>query len=144
VAGSSVQRVPQIRWETEELQHRLKSFAKELTPHQLHWASGYLAALADQPQPALTCSTTVAGQSDADEQTRWRVLFASETGNCQAIAEELAHQLQSQGNLAEALDLSTYPPRQLRRETHTLFVVATHGLGDPPEGTQEFFETLFD
>src|SRR5690606_342228 len=36
--------------------------------------------------------------------------------------------------------LRDFDPKALRRVTQAVFVVATHGLGDPPEGTEAFFK----
>ncbi len=116
----------------------LNDFAGRLDQQQLWWASGYLAGLAAsgaqagkaQPAPAAEASPAPA----------WTIFYATETGNSRSIAEELLGQIQGLGVEARAVDLADFRPAQLKKETRALFVVATHGLGEPPDGTEAFFE----
>src|SRR5690606_39340535 len=55
----------------------------------------------------------------------------------------LDEDLRGAGVATEVLDLRDYDPKALRRARRATFVVATHGLGDPPEGTEAFFDYWF-
>jgi sulfite reductase (NADPH) flavoprotein alpha-component len=68
------------------------------------------------------------------------VFYATETGNSRSIAEELVAEARARGADARAVDLAEFRPAQLKKELRALFVVATHGLGDPPDGTEGFFD----
>jgi len=101
------------------------------------WMSGYLAALAHNDQAAVPLS--IAATSDAPE---WTVFFASETGNSRKVAEALAAHASEYGIVAKTQDLSEFRAHRLAKVKRGFFVVATHGLGDAPEGTSAFFDHL--
>jgi len=119
----------------ERLLADLNGLAGRLDQQQLWWASGYLAGLA-AAQPG---GAQAPAAEDAPAVT-WSVFYATETGNCRSIANELVAEAQALGADARAVDLADFRPAQLKKESHALFVVATHGLGDPPDGTEAFFE----
>jgi sulfite reductase (NADPH) flavoprotein alpha-component len=125
----------------ERLLSELNGLAGRLDQQQLWWASGYLAGLA-----AASAGPAAAGMAlpaaEAAPLPTWTVFYASETGNSRGIAAELAAAIQGLGFESKTADLADYRPAQLRKETRALFVVATHGLGDPPDGTEPFFEFI--
>ncbi|MFU8815294.1 MAG: assimilatory sulfite reductase (NADPH) flavoprotein subunit [Pseudomonadales bacterium] len=125
----------------QRLLSELNDLGSRLDQQQLWWASGYLAGLAASagPTAAMPLPATAA---DASPQHAWTVLYGTETGNCRAIAAELVEAIRGMGAEAEAVDLSAFRPALLRKQARVLFVVATHGLGEPPDGTEEFFEFL--
>ena len=129
----------------QRLLSELSELGSRLDQQQLWWASGYLAGLAAAGAPAGTApaiAAETAAAAEAAPQHAWSVLYGTETGNCRAIAEELADAIRGMGAEATAVDISQFRPALLRKQARALFVVATHGLGEPPDGTEEFFEFL--
>jgi sulfite reductase (NADPH) flavoprotein alpha-component len=125
----------------EQLLSELNGIASRLDQQQLWWASGYLAGLAAAgAAPAGASRAAPAAAAEAAAQPTWTVFYATETGNCRAIAEELAEAARAQGADVRTVDLADFRPAQLKKERRALFVVATHGLGDAPDGTEGFFE----
>ncbi|MEL7450045.1 MAG: assimilatory sulfite reductase (NADPH) flavoprotein subunit [Pseudomonadota bacterium] len=141
--------------EADTLQ-QLDAAVGHLSATQLIWASGYLAGRAAQAQPlAYPLAQPVAqalaqpaapvaapasyGQAAPEE---WAILYATETGNSRRLATRLAERARENGMAVRLEDLATYKPRQFAKESHVLFVVATHGLGDAPDGTAGFFDFL--
>lgn len=115
----------------------LRALASGRERDELMWMSGYLAALAHNGQaPA---SSAVAAGREAPE---WTVFFASETGNSRKVAEALAARAGEYGVDATAQDLGEFRAHRLAKVKRGFFVVATHGLGDAPEGTRTFFDHL--
>lgn len=77
-----------------------------------------------------------------DTATSIGVYFASQTGNGEEIARRLA---QSMGGAGFAPDLKSFlqlRPAQLRDLTYAVFIVSTHGDGDPPDDALDLFEFL--
>lgn len=114
----------------------LQSLAAELSDHELMWASGFLAgkvASADAAQ---------APSAPAQYSTTLTVLYATETGNSRRIAEQLVQSIVARGQDARALDTRDVKVSRLKKEQQVVFVAATHGLGDAPDGTEDFFEDL--
>lgn len=122
----------------EQLLTELNQLAGRLEAQQLWWASGYLAGLAAAGGNAAAAAPAPA----AAPAVTWTVFYATETGNCRSIAEELVNRIRAQGGEAKPVDLADFRAAQLKKESHAVFVVATHGLGEAPDGTEAFFEFL--
>jgi sulfite reductase (NADPH) flavoprotein alpha-component len=125
----------------------LDDLAARLDREQLIWVSGYLAGRAaaqtaaapsGQSRPAAPAPAPAAQAAPAA--AVWTLLYASETGNSRRVAEGLAQRAKAAGLAVKLVDLRDYNPKALRQEKRALIVTATHGLGDPPEGTERFFE----
>jgi sulfite reductase (NADPH) flavoprotein alpha-component len=115
----------------------LRAVVADFDYDQLLWASGYLAGLA---------RATVVGAIPAEQPERaaatdtWTVFYATETGNSRRIAEALAERAQAAGLAVELQDLRDYRPKALGKVSTALFIVATHGIGEAPDGTEIFFD----
>ncbi len=117
---------------------RLNELVKSLSADQAQWISGYLAGLnaagvaevpaapssADQPRPVVT------------------VLYGSETGNAEYVAEQFSEKAMARGLEARVFDMADYKPRDLKKEQCLILITATHGEGDPPDPAEEFHEFL--
>jgi sulfite reductase (NADPH) flavoprotein alpha-component len=114
----------------------LRSAVADFDYEQLLWSSGYLAGLAKAGAGAMAVPQPVSG-TVAD---RWVVFYATETGNSRRVAESLAARAGEAGLAVELQDLREYRPKALAKVTNALFVVATHGIGEAPDGTEAFFE----
>lgn len=107
---------------------------------QLIWTSGYLAALAQEAQAATGPFASPDGNASPDR--LWTIFFATETGNSRNVAESLHRRSGEFGIQTRLQDLREFRAHRLEKIERALFVVSTHGLGDPPEGTQAFFDHL--
>lgn len=116
-------------------QLKLRSAVAGFDHEQLLWASGYLAGLAAAGEPAAQASTTAAAT--------WNIYYATETGNSRRVAEALAERAKDAGLAVELADLRETRPKALSRVSHALFVVATHGIGEAPDGSEAFFDYWF-
>jgi len=105
-----------------------------LSPQQLQWVSGYIAgvAAADVEQVAAAVNTG----------SVLTVLYGSQTGNGQVVAESLAARAKSNGFAVSIESLSSYKPSALKRESLVALVISTHGEGDPPDDAELFHEYL--
>ncbi|QKK01358.1 MAG: hypothetical protein HND55_01075 [Pseudomonadota bacterium] len=120
----------------QEIETQLGALSESLAPDELLWASGYMAGLAAADGPAdATSALPAAGEILA-------VWYATETGNARGVAERLADAAREIGYAVELASLADVPPRRIGKVDLLMLVVATHGEGDPPEGTEAFFEYL--
>jgi sulfite reductase (NADPH) flavoprotein alpha-component len=115
----------------KQLQHTIGG----LNPAQSQWLSGYLAGrLADplqdvqQPQRAVEVVLTV--------------VYATETGNSEGIATQLVTSLEQQGIRSDLKSMGDLRPAALRKLKNVVFIISTHGEGDPPDEALELFEYL--
>ena len=72
----------------------------------------------------------------------WTILYGTETGNARDLSEILSEQASAAGLVTRSSDLRDYKPSALKKEHNLLLVLATHGLGEPPDGTEDFFDYL--
>lgn len=114
----------------------LQSAVAEFDREQLLWSSGFLAGMAAarivQPRAAAASPVAVASS--------WSIFYATETGNSRRVAESLAHEARAAGLQVDLHDLRDYRPRSLAKVDNALFVIATHGIGEAPDGSGMFFE----
>ena len=128
--------------QTENLNRLLPTLSKE----QRIWLSGFLAAqtnvgVATSGQPSV--DTQQEFQAISEQQTREvTVLFGSETGNGQMLAEELVEKLTEQKFKTTSAALDDFKPKNLKKVEDLLIITATHGEGDPPDNAISFYEFL--
>ena len=125
-------------FDAQQLQ-RLKLGLDGLDAAQSLWLSGYLAGqLSDvQSVPSASASAT-AGETAAI----LHILYGSETGNGAAVAAELQQQLQQSGLQVRLKSLDQFRPAGLRKLGSVVFIMSTHGEGDPPEEAIALFDYL--
>ena len=108
---------------------------KDLSPTQIAWVSGYLAGLSGQAAPSAAEHAPAATVS---------LLYGSQTGNAKAVAERLGARALGQGMEIRVRSMGDFGPRRLIKERLVLFLVSTHGEGEPPESAQALHAFLHD
>jgi len=106
----------------------------------LWWLSGYSAALATNP--AVRPITAAALPREVAAGARISVVYGSQTGNAKRVAERLARELETSGQLVRLVRADAYPTRELKDERWLYLVVSTQGDGDPPDDARGFVEFL--
>lgn len=127
--------------EQAELLNRL---LPTLTESQKIWLSGYLSAQSVSAQeaagaPAAAVSSEAPAPAVSKEVT---VLYGSQTGNAQGLAENAGKQLEQSGFQVTVSSMSDFKPNQLKKVNNLLIVVSTHGEGEPPDNALSFHEFL--
>jgi len=117
----------------------LKQGFNALDATQAQWLSGYLAGLLAASGEALPVAAPASAPGTQAELT---ILFGSETGNGEAIATALSAQLQSEGIATKLESMESFRPAGLKKLKHAVFVISTHGEGDPPDEALDIFEFL--
>lgn len=131
----------------EEQVKLLNDLLPKLTSAQKIWLNGYLAAtsaseviveeIIDNGAPALPAQA-------APQKTRTvTVLFASQTGNAQNLAQKLTFELQQQNIEAEVVSMAKFKPNNLKKVEDVLIVASTNGEGEPPDNAIGFHEFLY-
>ncbi|TWM70102.1 Sulfite reductase [NADPH] flavoprotein alpha-component [Bacillus licheniformis] len=128
--------------EQAELLNRL---LPTLTASQKAWLSGYLAAV--QTADAAAALETLPAEAPAASPVQpvskeVTILFGSQTGNAQGLAENAAKTLTERGFQVTVSSMSDFKPNQLKKLKNLLIVVSTHGEGDPPDNALSFHEFL--
>ena len=101
-----------------------------LTEASRLWLNGLLAGLFSPTEPLAAPSPAVT------------LLWASQTGNAEALAERFAKRLRETGISVELSAMADFPASKLA-STHTLALISsTFGDGDPPDNGEGFWHSL--
>ncbi len=77
-----------------------------------------------------------------DERPTVSFLFGSQSGTAENYAYDLAEEGKTLGFETRVVDLDDYEPAQLLEDKFTVFVVATHGEGEPTDNAEKFWEYI--
>lgn len=116
---------------------KLNQAISDLDKTQLVWVSGYLFGLAQQ-------SGAVAAQAVPQTQAKKEltILYGSQTGNSEYLAKDHKKLLEAEGYPVRIVNMLDYKPKDLKKETHVLAIVSTHGEGEAPDDALELWEFL--
>lgn len=128
--------------EQVELLNRL---LPNLTASQQIWLGGYLSALPKtklnpSSHVGLQTATTLNSRVSTKEVT---ILYGSQTGNGQGLAEKLSENLQAENYRVTLRSMNEFKHRELTKIEYLLIIVSTHGDGDPPDNALPFYEYLY-
>ena len=98
------------------------------------WINGYFQGLLASSVHVHPTGAVI--QSKSNKQLT--ILYGTHTGRSKTIARKLAEKLIFQGVEVKAIALDEYKTRQLSSETHVVFIVSTHGEGEPPAMAEDF------
>lgn len=114
---------------------QLADLVAQMSPLQRVWASGYLFGLSQQGgAPAVVTAAQPSGSLT--------ILYGSQTGNAKGVAEALKALAQQKGLPVSLVSMADYKPKQLKKETHVLFISSTLGEGEPPENAIDLHAQL--
>jgi len=127
---------------TEDQQQHLNSILSGLNTDQVFWLSGYLAGRCAAGIPGAQVIAAPVVSVAAQTGPELTILFGSQTGNAEGIAEQMAARAAEKGLLAKIVDMADYKPKQLKNEQFVAIVTSTQGEGDPPDNAMDFYEFL--
>ena len=106
---------------------------------QRAWLSGYLAGVqaANDPQVAVPAAPPA-------KKAPLAILFATESGNSEALAQQARKAAGKSGFAAKVFDMADVTPAEMAAQENLLIIAATWGEGDPPQRGQDFYEALLD
>ena len=119
-----------------------------LSTTQIAWVSGYLAAHSALLAPAANSGRMAAPSAGLEPATEpalsggLKLLYGSQTGNAQGLAETLAGLARARGMQPQLVSMGDYRARDIGRERLLLILVSTHGEGEPPESALDLFNYL--
>ncbi|HET6558496.1 MAG TPA: flavodoxin domain-containing protein, partial [Prolixibacteraceae bacterium] len=112
----------------------LTSLTSGASQEQLLWISGYLQGLLASSGSVSQAESLNPVKSDK----KLTILYGTHTGRSKTIASKLAEKLNGQGVEVKTIALDEYKTRQLVDESHAVFIVSTHGEGEPPSMAEDF------
>ena len=115
----------QVQW--------LNGFLPNLQPDQLTWMEGFIGGLRASKGGVATTSAVT---------PELTVLFGSESGNSEGLADQTVKTATKSGFKAKAVSMADINPAKLKGIENLLVIVSTWGEGDPPENSVDFVSIL--
>ena len=114
----------------------LNQIISRTNAEQRTWLSGFLAGYqaATAPQPAAAAPPA--------RRAPLTILFATESGNAEALADAARKAAGKLGFAARVLDMADATPAQITGAQNLLVIASTWGEGDPPQRAIDFFAAL--
>ncbi|PRS42635.1 assimilatory sulfite reductase (NADPH) flavoprotein subunit [Bacillus sp. RJGP41] len=127
----------------QEQAELLNSLLPSLTETQKIWLSGYLTASLSVSNTSSADAPVLEAQSGGKTISKEvTILYGSQTGNAQGLAENAASKLEGNGFQVTISSMSDFKVNNLKKIENLLIAVSTHGEGDPPDNTLSFHEYL--
>ncbi len=113
--------------------------AAPFSEDQRAWLAGFLAGLHSR---AGMTGQGVAAEGGAAAAVRLDILFGTQTGNAETVAEEAAVSSRAQGFAPSVAGLDDVSMEQLAQMEQAVIVISTYGEGEMPDNAQLFWEAL--
>lgn len=142
-----------------------------LSSNQQSWLSGYLLNAStdegdplqytDHPEPSEHSNATAESTSSihtttaeaptedtshstisTDEPIEVNILFGTETGNAEEIADEFETKLKEHDFTVHTWEMDDFPQEDLSKVNHVFIITSTHGVGEPPINALDFYDYL--
>ena len=130
------QKLNQTMLDTNQLAS-FKQSINDLSPLQLAWASGYLAAKAENVSTVAVPAAVASAASPT-----LTILYGSQTGNAKGVAKGLAAKAKAEGLSVELKSMGEIKPKAIKNITHLLIVASTNGEGEAPDDAIALHEFL--
>lgn len=123
----------------------LNELLPALTATQQTWLGGYLSALQTIEKPTESSNTAVLEAEAIVRKVVSKevtILYGSQTGNCQGLAEKFTKGLQDKDFKVTITSMNDFKQNALKKIENLLLIVSTQGEGDPPDTALQFYDYL--
>lgn len=146
---------------TEGQAAQINELLQTLTPEQKVWLSGYLVANQQLTSNGAIPSQTASQSANQDgltegteamlqqnepvitpEKRAITLLYGSETGNAQGLAEIFEERLSNIGHNVTLKAMDDFKPKHLKKVEDLFIITSTQGEGDPPDNAAELHEFI--
>ncbi|WP_411843096.1 assimilatory sulfite reductase (NADPH) flavoprotein subunit [Salinicoccus sp. HZC-1] len=133
----------------EEQTEKINQILPTLTPEQKIWFSGYLTAnqqsetKAGIDAPSREVAEYLLNTENPSKTREITILYGSETGNAQSLAETLEGKLKENDFTVKLSCMENFKPKDLKKVQDLFIISATHGEGEPPDNAVTFHEFIY-
>lgn len=141
---------------TEGQATQINELLQTLTPEQKVWLSGYLVANQQLTSGISDTQGSQIGAVSKDTETMLQqneptiqpekraitLLYGSETGNAQGLAEIFEERLSNIGHNVTLKAMDEFKPKNLKNVEDLFIITSTQGEGDPPDNAAELHEFI--
>ena len=114
---------------------------KNLTREQAIWLHGFFEGRLTESLSE-NISEVVWQEKHSEPIANLTILFGSETGNSQELAEKLAGKAANKNIAATVINMYDYDVSKIKDEENLAIIVSTHGEGDPPDMAEDFYKYI--
>tara|TARA_B110000003_G_scaffold268051_1_gene297033 strand:- start:47 stop:1846 length:1800 start_codon:yes stop_codon:yes gene_type:complete len=111
----------------------LNQVIPQLGRDQIIWLEGFLSGIRNQANQA-------AQEAVVTKPLELTILFGSESGNAEGLADSMAQATKSAGWTSRVLSMGDIDAQRLQGVDNLLVLVSTWGEGDPPENALDFYD----
>lgn len=133
----------------QEQAAQLNQIFQTLTAEQQIWLTGYLTAqqgavaqTTEAPQQAAEYVLNNESESQTNNDRHITVVYGSETGNAQSLAEIFADRLVEHNYTVKLTAMDEIKQKEFKKVEDLFVITATHGEGDPPDNALTFHEFI--
>ena len=112
---------------SSSISEKLSSLLSEMQANEINWLREHLNALS---------------QKVADKVSELLILYGTESGNAESLAEQTQEKANKLGFKAKICNMAETSLATLKKTDNLLVIVSTWGEGDPPETAIEFYEAF--
>ncbi|MFK5924545.1 MAG: flavodoxin domain-containing protein [Verrucomicrobiota bacterium] len=109
------------------------------SPEQREWLDGFLTSVYAQFSEMLKAQQLASAPAEATPIT---ILWGSQTGTSETLANKFAKLGKKSGLAPTVIDLADFPHEQLVEESHLIIITSTYGDGEPPDNAANFHQFL--
>lgn len=118
----------------------LSQLVDGLSTEQLAWVRGFLAGINHSVRHA--GAQTPAGTAPGPAAPHLTILYGSQTGHAQEVAEHAKARAADAGFKVDLFAMGDYKASRLKSDKLLLVAVSTQGEGEPPDDARDFYEFL--
>lgn len=133
----------------QEQAAQLNQIFQTLTAEQQIWLTGYLTAqqgavaqTTEAPQQVAEYVLNNEFESQTNNDRHITVVYGSETGNAQSLAEIFADRLVEHNYTVKLTAMDEIKQKEFKKVEDLFVITATHGEGDPPDNALTFHEFI--
>lgn len=133
----------------QEQAAQLNQIFQTLTAEQQIWLTGYLTAqqgsvaqTTEAPQQVAEYVLNNESESQNNNDRHITVVYGSETGNAQSLAEIFADRLVEHNYTVKLTAMDEIKQKEFKKVEDLFVITATHGEGDPPDNALTFHEFI--
>ena len=130
-------RIPELNPFNSEQLKSLEKLLPTFNDFQNSWLSGFLAQ-----SHAVTEMAQSAATSTKETSLSCVVLFGTESGNTEELADKMVKRLKKEGLKPQLKNMTEISPKSLEKEKLVFVIISTWGDGDPPESAEDFHQKL--
>ena len=109
---------------------------------QRAWLSGFLAGLHSRAALAGHAAVAVPEAAAAQEVVKLDILFGTQTGNAESVAQDAARTARGKGFQTNVAGLDDVPMESLAEMEQAIIIISTYGEGEMPDNAELFWDGL--